>query len=303
MKISNVGWISAFAICWSLSQAATAKAQSFVNAPGCTTYDRCTTPCGPPREGPPSPPLTPRPGPPEQPEQLQETGVFVAPPRTGVTQGGAHRVAIQGMTLTFPELKIGLPHLGLPSLVRTRSEPRMILDQAVAPYVVTGHQRVGPPAQPAAPREAPPATCEEKLRELQARYEQLEQMLKKCQAAQGDPAAASVPPVPDLGREVSPTPPDAQQYRESTAYPVPQSTPIQQPTVVPLPYPTTGYSYAEPQVTAPAPQPVSIPVSYAQPAAEFVPMQTQQVRNHTWNQVPITTATMRWGSVELFRRK
>ena len=106
--------------------------------PGCISK----VPCVPerPRD---VPPETPRDVPPE------ETGVYVAPPRTGALQGPTRRLGIQGMSITFPGLKLTAPHLEFPNLVRSHTEARMIIDQAQAPYVHTGY------TTPQAPREAP----------------------------------------------------------------------------------------------------------------------------------------------------
>lgn len=110
------------------------------------------------------------------PEEGYETGVYVAPPRSGTTQGPVRRLGIQGLSITFPEVRLRLPSLEFPSLVRSRTESRMVLDQAVAPYVSTGYQ--APNAQP---RSAPPDDCEERLRQLQAEHEQLQAKARELQ--------------------------------------------------------------------------------------------------------------------------
>lgn len=139
-------------------------------APSCVSK----VPCGPdqPRGGPPEKDV-PREGPPEE---TVETGVYVAPPRTGALQGPTRRLGIQGMSITFPQVKLTAPHLEFPNLVRSHTEARMLIDQAQAPYVRTGYQTVST-GSPEAPRDTPrdaPRDCEEELREMREKYEQLE---------------------------------------------------------------------------------------------------------------------------------
>lgn len=62
-------------------------------------------------------------------------GVFAAPPQTGAAVEGASRIGIRGFALRLPEVRLELPTLELPSIVRSRRGPHMEIDRAVAPYV------------------------------------------------------------------------------------------------------------------------------------------------------------------------
>jgi hypothetical protein len=77
-----------------------------------------------------SPPAMPQESPPAAP-----TGQYVAPPLSGPAFGGSQGFGIEGPALHFPSLSLKLPTLQLPSLVRIRHHPRMLLDAAQAPYV------------------------------------------------------------------------------------------------------------------------------------------------------------------------
>ena len=60
---------------------------------------------------------------------------FAAPAPTGQVAGASHAVGIRGLEIHFPELRLALPTLQLPSLVKFRREPHMQLDPATAPMV------------------------------------------------------------------------------------------------------------------------------------------------------------------------
>ncbi len=62
-------------------------------------------------------------------------GMYVAPPRSGAVMAPSRSMGIRGGTITFPELKIGLPSFSLPSLSRSRRGPEMRLDSSRAAYV------------------------------------------------------------------------------------------------------------------------------------------------------------------------
>ncbi len=62
-------------------------------------------------------------------------GVFVAPPRSGVTEEGNRSYGLRGFALHFPAMSLRLPTLELPTLARYRSNARMRLDEATAPFV------------------------------------------------------------------------------------------------------------------------------------------------------------------------
>lgn len=90
--------------------------------------------CGPPGDV--CEPSEPRGGPERRPElPAVPKGAYVAPTRSGEIMGPSRSTGLRGATITFPELKIGLPSLGLPSLIRSRRGPEMRLDSSRAPYV------------------------------------------------------------------------------------------------------------------------------------------------------------------------
>lgn len=105
------------------------------NPYGCPNCNpNCRPPCnppGPPKEGPPGPPKE---GPPEMPNQPVETGVYLAPPRSGVMRGPMSFRGVEGASITFPELRLKLPSIQLPSCFHDRSGARMTIDSAVAPW-------------------------------------------------------------------------------------------------------------------------------------------------------------------------
>ncbi len=122
--------------------------------------------------------------PPQEQVQVEETGVFVAPPRTGTTRGAVNRTGIEGLAITLPAIKISLPGIELPACYHMRDEAKMIVNQAEAPYLRTGTQvkHLTTPAQAPAQKDlAPkPADCETQLRELEEKYARLKQELDRC---------------------------------------------------------------------------------------------------------------------------
>jgi hypothetical protein len=148
-----------------------APAPSCAVPPNC--YRPCDVPCGP-KEGPKEGPPQPKEGPPTgEGGELAETGVYVAPPRVGTMQAPTRRVGIEGLSITFPELKVCLPRIHLPHCIHSYSDARMVIEEAHAPYVRTGYQ-YSAPAQAPASREAPRESCEEQLRAMQEKYDALE---------------------------------------------------------------------------------------------------------------------------------
>jgi hypothetical protein len=107
------------------------------NPYGCPNCNpNCRPPCsppGPPKEGPP------KEGPPELPNQPVETGVYLAPPRSGVTRGPVTYRGVEGASITFPELKLKFPSIRLPSCFHDHSGARMTIDSAVAPWESHGY--------------------------------------------------------------------------------------------------------------------------------------------------------------------
>ena len=173
--------------------------------PACGPQPSCDfpgyQPCGPkegppvPKEGPPAPKEGP---PPEEQVELEETGVFVAPPRTGATRGAINRTGIEGMSITFPQLRLSMPSIELPCRYHGRSEARMMIDAAEAPYVRTGYQakrilsqvaapattKEAPQEKEAAPKAPTPMDCETQLKQLEEKYAELQKELENCMQQQ-----------------------------------------------------------------------------------------------------------------------
>ncbi|MEM9410501.1 MAG: hypothetical protein AAGA30_05275 [Planctomycetota bacterium] len=74
--------------------------------------------------------------------QQVQTGQFIAPPATGTISEESVTTGWRGMSLRFPEFKIGLPSLELPSRYRVRHPKRMKVDSTSATYVPAGHSQV-----------------------------------------------------------------------------------------------------------------------------------------------------------------
>ena len=60
---------------------------------------------------------------------------FQAPAPSGQIAGASHSIGLRGFEIHFPELRLALPTLQLPSLVKFRREPHMRLDPAEAPLI------------------------------------------------------------------------------------------------------------------------------------------------------------------------
>jgi len=128
----------------------------------------------------------PRRGSPEsahQPESQAQPGAFVAPPQTGTQVSPSRQTSFGGMAIRFPEIRIGLPTIELPSRVTKTRGAHMELDSAVADYRTY-------PAQPAqrqeyavAPRYAPPATESARQEpENQPENAEVDDMRRRCEA-------------------------------------------------------------------------------------------------------------------------
>lgn len=85
-------------------------------------HDGCTTmPCPPVQEF--------------APESVRpESGQYVTGPETGEFAGESNSVGIRGFKLRFPEIQLEFPTIQLPSLVRYRRNPEMIVDRSRAPF-------------------------------------------------------------------------------------------------------------------------------------------------------------------------
>ena len=62
-------------------------------------------------------------------------GVFVAPPQSGVIEGPSRGFEIGNISLTLPEISLGLPRLRCEGIKRLSRDTRMITDRAASPYV------------------------------------------------------------------------------------------------------------------------------------------------------------------------
>lgn len=124
--------------------------------------------------------------------------MFAAPPLSGEISGATNSVGIRGFGMTMPEIRLQLPTLHLPSLVRSSRSPEMAVDGGRAPMVNGNPTIFGPLANAgmanfvtqsaaitgsASPRQASPAPAPA--------------------PAGAAPAPAGVPPVPAASRCVS----------------------------------------------------------------------------------------------------
>lgn len=98
----------------------------------CSQQCGCDVPCKKP-----CPPDTPRSGPPEEEDQPRSgpPGTFAAPPPTGVIESPSRGIELGGVSLTFPELTIGIPRLRFHGISHFHRDANMRLDSARAPYV------------------------------------------------------------------------------------------------------------------------------------------------------------------------
>ncbi len=103
-------------------------------APGATCQPPCYPPCeldqpkqGAPKGGAPYAPRAAVPG--------IAPGVFVSPPQSGEIEGPSRGFEIGDISLTLPELKLGLPRLRCVGIKRFSRDARMMTDRAAAPYV------------------------------------------------------------------------------------------------------------------------------------------------------------------------
>lgn len=65
----------------------------------------------------------------------QATGTFVAPPATGVVTEESVSRGWRGAVIRFPEIRIGLPSIELPSRYKIRHPRKMFVDSSEAAYV------------------------------------------------------------------------------------------------------------------------------------------------------------------------
>ena len=96
--------------------------------------------CPPPCPGkcyPPCEPDQPKDAVPDQPRSAVPgvaPGVFVAPPQSGVVEGPSRGFEIGNVSLTLPEISLGLPRLRWEGVKRLSRDARLMTDRAAAPY-------------------------------------------------------------------------------------------------------------------------------------------------------------------------
>lgn len=71
----------------------------------------------------------------EQPVAAAAAGVYATPPRYGDSYGAAESWALSGAAITFPQFTFRCPTIRLPQVHRTRTEARVLVAEADAPFV------------------------------------------------------------------------------------------------------------------------------------------------------------------------
>lgn len=122
--------------------------------------------------------------------------MYVAPPRTGTEVGESRAIAINGMAIKFPAMRLQLPSIELPSVSRMRQKAHMRIDSATAPYVeettyasgldqgpsrqYVAEDARGQTSRDLSTRDLPPGSCS-KSRELQlqAREAELDERMRR----------------------------------------------------------------------------------------------------------------------------
>jgi hypothetical protein len=64
-----------------------------------------------------------------------QVGSYAAPPPVGEVIGESRSWGMRGLSITLPEVRLELPSVQLPSLVRGRRGPEMQIERSRAPYV------------------------------------------------------------------------------------------------------------------------------------------------------------------------
>ena len=183
----------------------------------------CKPPCKPPCNQPP---------PQQMPMYYQPPGVFVQPPASGTVQGPVESTTVQGAELSFPEMRLRMPSLKMPSISKTRQNARMLLDQAVAPFQESPAMPLGP-AAPAAPVAAPAAAPVAAPQMMMAPAPQMQMMMAP---AAPQMQVAMAPAAPQMQMMMAPAAPAPQMQMMLTPvqmapqqYYIPQQAPVQQP--------------------------------------------------------------------------
>lgn len=130
---------------------------------------------------------------------MREVGAFVAPPRVGAMRGAMIRRGIEGGAITLPEIRLKLPCIELPCVFHSRSQARMEIESAVAPWESHGYVAstgVGEAArQKEASPESAPDRCSASQRAAQEsaaaedyarQLKEYERLLKQCEQQQNE---------------------------------------------------------------------------------------------------------------------
>lgn len=84
--------------------------------------------CQPPAAVPPQ-------APPQQQPPAAPPGYYAAPPQSGAYAGPSNSVGLEGLAIHFPAMSLKLPTIQFPNFFAIRSNPRMFVEAAQAPYV------------------------------------------------------------------------------------------------------------------------------------------------------------------------
>jgi hypothetical protein len=126
-------------------------------SPGCTQAVGCQNSCPCPTCNNPCRPTQGAPPPVGAPPPTQSPlGFFQSPPPTGAVVGPSEASGVQGAEITFPELRLRLPSIKLPSHFRSRTNAHMVTEAGVAPYVQPQGVALGVSVHPTLPQGAPP---------------------------------------------------------------------------------------------------------------------------------------------------
>ncbi|WP_254513649.1 hypothetical protein [Anatilimnocola floriformis] len=190
----------------------------------------------------------------------QQPGVFVQPPATGTVQGPIEQTTVEGAELSFPELRLRMPSLRMPTVSRSRQNARMVLDQAHAPFVESPPVAAMPAAPAAAPMAAPAAApmmaaapmAAPQMMMAPAAAPQMQMMMAPAAAPQVMMAPAAAPQM----MMMAPVQMAPQQYYIPQQAPTPQAQPQQnpvQPMQAPQPEPDYSPRQYSPQPCPPQP--------------------------------------------------
>ncbi len=105
------------------------------HAPGAPCQQPCYPPCHPPCEPDQPKDAVPEPNQPRSAVPGVAPGAFVTPPQSGVIEGPSRGFEIGNVSLTLPELRLGLPRLRWEGGKRLSRDARMMTDKGAAPYV------------------------------------------------------------------------------------------------------------------------------------------------------------------------